>query len=100
MREFAPWVGDDGLSATFADIEILATNCRFADCGHDSEPGCAVLIAAASDDAIGRRLESWRRLQRELAWLARRNDARLMTEERRRWATSPRGCAIDRRGTT
>ena len=86
MREFAPWLGDEGLPGTFSDIEELAADCRFADCAHDSEPGCAVVIAAASDEEVGRRLDSWRRLQREQAWLERRHDARLMAEERRRWA--------------
>ena len=87
MREFAPWLGEDGLSGTFGDIEQIATDCRFADCAHDSEPGCAVLIAAASDEAVGLRLQSWRRLMREQAWLERRHDQRLMAEERRKWAT-------------
>lgn len=85
MREFAPWLGDDGLFGTFADIEELAADCRFADCAHDSEPGCAVLIAAASDESVGLRLQSWRRLMREQAWLERRHDARLMAEEKRKW---------------
>ncbi len=87
MREFAPWLGEDGMSGTFVDIEQLATDCRFADCSHDSEPGCAVLIAAASDEAIGARLASWRRLLREQAYLERRHDARLLAEEKRRWAS-------------
>ena len=86
MREFAPWVGDEGLQGTFADIDELASHCRFSDCGHDSEPGCAVVIAAASDEEVGKRLDSWWRLQREQAWLERRHDARLMAQERRRWA--------------
>ena len=86
MREFAPWAGEDALAGTFADIEELAAGCRFSDCRHDSEPGCSVLMAASGDEAIGERLASWRALQRELAWLDRRHDARLMAEERRRWA--------------
>jgi ribosome biogenesis GTPase len=85
MREFAPWVDGDGLGETFADLDELALGCRFSDCRHDSEPGCQVLIAAASDETVAERLESWRRLQRELAWLTRRHDGRLMAEERRKW---------------
>lgn len=94
MREFAPWADEDGLATTFADIDALAEGCRFADCIHDAEPGCAVRAAAADDAVIAERLESWRKLQREMAWLARRNDARLMREEARRWsamAKSARG---------
>jgi ribosome biogenesis GTPase len=90
MREFAPWAGEDALAGTFADIEELAAGCRFSDCRHDSEPGCSVLVAAAGDEAIGERLLSWRALQRELAWLERRHDARLQAEERRRWASISR----------
>lgn len=90
MREFAPWAGGEALAGTFADIELLASGCRFNDCAHVSEPGCAVLIAAAGDDAVGKRLDSWRALQRELAWLERRHDARLQAEERRRWTNLSR----------
>jgi ribosome biogenesis GTPase / thiamine phosphate phosphatase len=93
MREFAPWVGSDaadGLAGTFADIEDLAESCRFSDCRHDSEPGCSVRAAAEADDDVAARVRSWRALQRELAWLERRHDARLMAEERRRWAAVTR----------
>jgi ribosome biogenesis GTPase len=86
MREFAPWVDDDGLAETFADIDELAAQCRFSDCRHESEPGCRVLAAAAEDEVMAKRLASWRSLQRELAWLERRRDVRLMAQERRRWA--------------
>lgn len=87
MREFAPWAEDEGLAGAFSDIEALAVGCRFSDCGHDSEPGCAVLLAADGDPSMAERLHSWRALQRELAWLERRHDARLMAEEGRRWAS-------------
>lgn len=86
MREFAPWADDDGLAGTFADIELLAQDCRFADCAHEHEPECAVREAADADEGVARRLSSWRALQRELAWLERRQDARLQREERRKWA--------------
>ena len=74
------------LAEAFADIDALAQDCRFGDCGHLHEPGCAVLAAAEDDPLVEARLANWRSLQRELAWLARRSDARLMAEERRRWA--------------
>ena len=85
MREFAPWAGEEALAGTFADIDDLAAQCRFADCRHDSEPGCAVVIAASGDELIADRLVNWRALQRELAWLERRHDARLRSEERKKW---------------
>ncbi len=86
MREFAPWADDAALGEAFPEIDALAQRCRFSDCTHEHEPDCAVLAAAAEDEQVSARLSSWRSLQRELAWLARRRDARLMSEERKRWA--------------
>jgi ribosome biogenesis GTPase / thiamine phosphate phosphatase len=77
---------DEGLSLAFPEIDELAASCRFADCRHEVEPGCAVLEAVADGTLPERRLESWRHLQREADWLARRADVRLRAEERRRWA--------------
>ncbi|MEV0229413.1 ribosome small subunit-dependent GTPase A [Nonomuraea sp. NPDC050786] len=75
----------DGVDLVFSDIEALASRCRFADCGHSSEPGCAVLAALESGELPERRLESWRKLQREAAWMASRTDARLRKEQQSRW---------------
>ena len=76
---------EDALEATFADIVELAARCRFRDCRHTEEPGCAVREAIDSGELAARRLESWRRLDREAAYQARRGDARLAAEERARW---------------
>ncbi|CAA9310363.1 MAG: Probable GTPase related to EngC [uncultured Frankineae bacterium] len=81
---------EDGLARAFADVEDLAAACRFADCHHTGEPGCAVQASIDAGDLSADRMESWRRLQRELAWQARRNDARLQAEERARWRTVQR----------
>jgi len=67
----------DAVGAAFADIAGLALCCRFNDCAHDREPGCAVQAALASGELPDRRFESWRRLSREAAFQARRADARL-----------------------
>lgn len=67
----------DGLEQTFAEIELLARDCRFADCGHGSEPGCAVLAAVETGEIPQRRLDSYHRLLRENAYAASRTDARL-----------------------
>ncbi|WP_155352073.1 ribosome small subunit-dependent GTPase A [Acrocarpospora pleiomorpha] len=75
----------DGVDLVFSDIEELAENCRFGDCSHTSEPACAVLAAVDSGDLPERRLESWFKLQREAAWMARRSDARLRAEQVRQW---------------
>ncbi len=90
--------GMDGVEATFPEIEALAEQCRFGDCGHVSEPGCAVLEAVQTGELQARRLESWRKLLRESAWMARRGDARLMAEERKKWKQIH--MSVRRSGTT
>jgi ribosome biogenesis GTPase / thiamine phosphate phosphatase len=77
--------GADGLDRTFADVAALVATCRFPDCAHRTEPGCAVKAALASGELVPRRWESWLRLQREVAYEARRKDVRLAAEERARW---------------
>ncbi len=67
MRELGLWEADEGLDGTFSEIVELAAGCRFGDCSHVSEPGCAVLSAIAEGRLDRRRLNSYRRLQRELA---------------------------------
>ena len=85
IRELQLWDGGEGLGETFSDIEELAGDCRFNDCSHTSEPGCAVLAALESDALPRERFASWRKLQRELRAIAVRNDARLRREEVRKW---------------
>jgi ribosome biogenesis GTPase len=75
----------EGLDKAFADVAALAASCRFADCAHHSEPGCAVRAALDSGELPPRRWESWRKLQREVAVEMRRRDARVAAEERARW---------------
>ena len=72
--------GSEAVEALFPEIEALAADCRFADCSHDVEPGCAVLAAVASGDLTGRRVDSYRAFEREAAFQARRSDARLRAE--------------------
>ena len=83
LRELQLWDGDS--SAAFADIEALAADCRFSDCAHVHEPGCAVLGAVDDGTLELDRLRSWRKLQRELASIAARADRRLQAERKRRW---------------
>ncbi|WP_338703248.1 ribosome small subunit-dependent GTPase A [Streptomyces sp. Q6] len=71
---------DDGLDHTFAEITELALDCRFADCAHTGEPGCAVLAAIENGHLTRRRLDSYHRLQRENTYAASRTDARLRAE--------------------
>ncbi len=85
IRELQLWDGGDGLGETFSDIEELAGACKFNDCSHTSEPGCAVLAALESGELPKERFASWRKLQRELRAIAIRGDARLRREEVRKW---------------
>jgi ribosome biogenesis GTPase len=65
MRELKVTDVDEALSTVFDDIESLARQCRFADCQHEAEPGCAVREAVARGDIDTRRIESYRKLMRE-----------------------------------
>ncbi|HTM05198.1 MAG TPA: ribosome small subunit-dependent GTPase A [Vicinamibacterales bacterium] len=84
MRELQLWEAPDGIRETFDDIEALAAGCRFTDCRHRDEPGCAVKQAVEAGDLPASRLESYHRLQDELAFLARQQDERALIEEKRR----------------
>lgn len=90
----------EALGTTFADVADLAARCRFADCAHTVEPGCAVREAVASGELPERRLASWRKLAREAAYAARRADARLAAEERARWKRVTRAHHRLQRGGT
>ena len=84
MRELALW-DTDGLERSFGDIDQLAVGCRFRDCAHDGEPGCAVQDAILGGRLDVERVSAWRKLQREAAHHERRVDALARATERRRW---------------
>jgi ribosome biogenesis GTPase len=83
LRELQFWEGD--ITAAFEDIEALATECRFRNCAHTTEPGCAVLAATDAGTLELDRLRSWRKLQRELEAVAARTDRRLQLARKQRW---------------
>jgi ribosome biogenesis GTPase / thiamine phosphate phosphatase len=85
LREAQLWEGDEALGGVFEDIELLALQCRFTDCGHDTEPGCAIKAALADGILDELRFRSYRKLQRELRAIAAKTDARIRLEERRKW---------------
>jgi ribosome biogenesis GTPase len=85
LREAQLWEGEDGLGSLFEDIKELALRCRFADCGHRTEPGCAIKAALANGSLDAGRLESYRKLQRELRAIAAKSDVRIRAEDRRKW---------------
>jgi ribosome biogenesis GTPase len=67
IREVGIWTDTDAVAETFPDIEELATRCRFRDCAHQQEPGCAVLAAVADGRLPAERLDAWRALDAEAA---------------------------------
>jgi ribosome biogenesis GTPase len=86
IRELQLWdVGSGALDATFSDVEELAAECRFADCTHEHEPGCAVLAAIETGALPADRFASWRKLQRELLAIEIRHNALLRKQEVAKW---------------
>lgn len=75
----------EAIGDVFPDIEKLAEQCRFRDCAHQTEPGCAVLTAISEGELDPDRLARWRKLGREAAYQARRNDARLQRQNAAPW---------------
>ncbi|MEH7332263.1 ribosome small subunit-dependent GTPase A [Neobacillus drentensis] len=85
MRELQLWESADGLSETFSDIEELAGLCKFRDCQHKDEPGCAVVLAIHEGTLSFERLTSYNKLQKELAFIERKSDKRAQAEVRKQW---------------
>jgi ribosome biogenesis GTPase len=84
MREVHLWLADDGLTEAFDDIAALAVECRFSDCAHETEPGCAVRAALADGHLRTERWQRYRALQGELAELAQRLERRERSRARRK----------------
>ena len=80
LRAVSLWDADEGLSRVFADIEALAATCKFSDCAHASEPGCAVLAAIERGELDPARLDSYKRLDEELDKTARRREGRELSK--------------------
>lgn len=90
LRELQLWGEAASVDATFDDVAGLASICRFADCRHESEPGCAVRDAVEQGTLDAGRLSHWRQLRAELAYLARRDDERARREVKRQGAIGAR----------
>jgi len=90
LRAVGMWIDAGGIDAAFSDVAELAAACRFSDCRHEGEPGCAVRAAIERGDLEQRRLEHYRKLQKEAAWAESRHDARAAAEQRRIWAARTR----------
>jgi len=85
MRELGLWDSEAGVAATFGDIEALAARCRFGDCAHRTEPGCAVRAALEDGSLDPGRWKSFSKLQRELAHLEAKDDPLVRAEVRKVW---------------
>lgn len=85
VRGFGLFDAEDGMEEMFGDLEALFGRCRFADCAHNREPGCAVQAALADGSLEDRRWASYLKLQRELSALARRHDAAARRAYQREW---------------
>jgi ribosome biogenesis GTPase / thiamine phosphate phosphatase len=87
MRSVGLWDGDGGagLEQTFADVQELAADCRFSDCRHEGEPGCAVAAAITAGTLPAERLESYAKLLRELRFQELKQDKRARSEERKQY---------------
>jgi ribosome biogenesis GTPase / thiamine phosphate phosphatase len=85
MRELQLWEAEEGVETVFEDVEELASRCHFNDCRHQTEPYCAVQAALQEGVLDPARFENYLKLQRELSYLARRQDALAERNERNRW---------------
>jgi ribosome biogenesis GTPase len=85
MRELQLWADEEVLDTTFSEISALAAECKFSDCAHATEPGCAIRAALNDGRLSHERWASYCKLQRELRALAIRKDARLRSEQRKQW---------------
>lgn len=90
VRNLDLHASEDGVAAVYADVADLAEDCRFADCAHATEPGCAVTDAVADGALSPRRLEGWRAAQRELAYLQRRTDPAARAAKLAEWKRATR----------
>jgi ribosome biogenesis GTPase / thiamine phosphate phosphatase len=85
MRELGVGEADTGVQATFADVEDLIEACKFSDCRHSNEPGCAVRAALEDGELEQARWDSYQKLKRELAFEGRKEDPNARAEHRKRW---------------
>jgi len=91
LRELQLWGATEGVERTFSEIEELATQCKYGNCGHTTEPGCAVQAALAEGRLDEERLESWRKLEREQEFVRRKIDPEARQQEKERVKQLHRG---------
>lgn len=84
MRALLPWEADTGMEVMFGDVEELTKLCRFSDCQHENEPGCAVKQALVNGELAQKRWESWGKLQKELKHLEAKKAGKVR-QQRKEW---------------
>jgi len=85
MREIQIWAGSESFHETFADINTISQQCRFRDCQHGKEPGCAVQLALFEGTLDEQRFHNYQKLQQELEYLNRKQDKKANLAEKERW---------------
>jgi ribosome biogenesis GTPase len=90
MRELGLLEDEGGIETTFADVAAFAANCRFRDCTHTTEPGCAVLAASVAGELAADRLASYRKLVREIAAAERASNPVVAGRTKARWKATHR----------
>ena len=85
LRELQPWTGEDDVDGAFPEIEELAGKCRFRDCAHSGEEGCAVEAAIGDGSLDLDRFSSYRKMRKEAAYLERQLDLRAQLDQKAQW---------------
>ncbi len=97
LRAIQLWADEDDLSRTFEDIEELASQCKFRDCRHQGEPGCAIARALDDGKITEKRLESYFKQQREIEWLRKKQDVHERRKAERKWDQQIRSYFVERK---
>jgi len=85
MREIQLWEGEEGLGELFDDIEKLTLECKFSDCKHESEPGCAVIAAIKRGEITAERFKSYRKLLNEVRYFTSKQNIKARLDEKKKW---------------
>jgi ribosome biogenesis GTPase len=97
VRELQLWADQDSLDSAFAEIASLAAECRFRDCSHIVEAGCAVRAAIEAGELDASRWESYRKLRAEIAWHARQTDVQAAQAQKKKWKAIHKAIRVDRK---
>ncbi|HRE40209.1 MAG TPA: ribosome small subunit-dependent GTPase A [Ignavibacteria bacterium] len=85
MRTVLMWSGSEGIESAFDDIESLSMQCKFSNCTHTNEPGCAIISALNNGSITKERLKSYRKLQNEIKYNETKQDKKLKADQKKIW---------------